>query len=346
MSTQWKAAGVVGGVLALALIAFFLLGSDDARDIPGLGAVLEPTTCPLTGEKPPNDAATDRPAVAVKIENAAVAYPLSGVEKADVVFEEAVEGGITRFMAVYHCTDAPKAGPVRSARLIDPAIMTPITRILAFSGANKPVLDALEKADVVMIQESAAGSAMQRVAREGITSEHTLYANSARIRRIGAKKFDDAPGDDPFLFGDVPEQAKRARTVTIEFSGATTVSYRWKGGRWARSQNGQPFVAESGRQVTVDNVLIEEHEVNLSKTIVDVAGNPSIEIADVTGSGRAVLFRDGVVIRGRWVRDSVEEPVRFETRTGEEMVLHPGTTWVELVPSGKGEVKGSFSYER
>jgi hypothetical protein len=83
-----------------------------------------------------------------------------------------------------------------------------------------------------------------------------------------------------------------------------------------------------------------------SKSIVDAAGNPSIEIADPTGSGRAVLFRDGRAIRGRWIRDSVEDAVRFETASGDPMVLKPGTTWVELVPSGKGDVKGSFSHEK
>jgi hypothetical protein len=103
---------------------------------------------------------------------------------------------------------------------------------------------------------------------------------------------------------------------------------------------------ESGQQIAVDNVLIEEHEVNYSKTIVDVAGNPSIEIADPTGSGRAVLFRDGRVVKGRWVRPSLDSPVRFETRSGETMRFKPGTTWVELLPSDKGEVKGSFSYEK
>jgi hypothetical protein len=344
MTTQWKAAGIVGAVLALALIAFFLLGNK-TEDLPGIGAVLDPKTCPLTGEEPAHVAALDRPAVAVKVENASIAYPLSGLEDADVVFEEAVEGGITRFMAVYHCTDTDRAGPVRSARLIDPAIMTPITRILAFSGANKPVLQALDKAGVVTIQESAAGSAMQRVARPGISSEHTLYADSAKIRKIGAKKFDEAPGD-PFAFGDLPDGGRKASKITITFSGATTVGYDWKGGRWRRAQAGAPFVAEGGGQVAVDNVLIEEHEVNFSPTIVDVAGNPSVEIADVTGSGRAMLFRDGRAIAGRWTRESVDEPVVFETRTGEEMVLHPGSTWVELVPSATGDVKGSFSFEK
>jgi hypothetical protein len=345
MTAQWRLAVIGGGVLALALAAFFLLGSRDSG-LPGLGRVLRAETCPLTGEEPRNEELLDRPAVAVKIENAAVAYPLSGLERADIVYEEAVEGGITRFMAVYHCGNTPKAGPVRSARLIDAAIMTPTTRLLAFSGANKPVLDALRRADIVMLQESDAGAAMSRIPRPGITSEHTLYANSAKLRKLGAKRFGDPPPGDSYSFGPLEGRSKRARRVTINFSGSTEVTYEHRDGQWLRSQNGEPFVVESGKQIAVDNVLLEEHEVNFSKSIFDVAGNPSIEIADPTGSGRALLFRDGRVIRGRWVRESIEGAVRFETRAGEVMILKPGTTWVELVPSAKGDVKGSFSYER
>jgi Protein of unknown function (DUF3048) N-terminal domain/Protein of unknown function (DUF3048) C-terminal domain len=345
MSVQVRAAAIGGAVLALALGAFFLLGSRESA-LPGIGGVLAPAKCPLTGEEPSDEALLDRPAVAVKIENAAVAYPLSGLEKADIVYEEAVEGGITRFMAIYHCRNASKAGPVRSARLIDPAIMTPTTRLLAFSGANQPVVNALREADIVMIQESDAGEAMSRVPRAGITAEHTLYANSAKLRKLGAKKFDRAPPGDSYDFGDLGDATRRAGSVTINFSGATEIGYEYSRGRWLRSQNGNAFKTESGDQIAVDNVLIEEHRVVFSKSIVDAAGNPSIEIADPTGSGRAMLFRDGRAIKGRWIRDSIEDAVRFETTSGDAMTLKPGTTWVELVPSAKGDVKGSFSYER
>jgi hypothetical protein len=345
MPAQWKAAAVAAGVLVAAVGAFFLLASRDAG-VPGLGRVLGAEPCPLTGVEPNNDKLLERPALAVKIENAAVAYPLSGLEKADVVFEEAVEGGITRFMAIYHCRNTAKAGPVRSARLIDPAIMTPTTRLLAFSGANRPVLEALRKARVITFQEGEAGAGMRRIAREGVTSEHTLYADTARLRALGAKRFDDPPPEEVFDFGDAAGGSKRARRVTINFSGATEVTYDYKDGRWRRSQNGARFVSSSGQRIEVDNVLVEVHDVVFSKTIVDVAGNPSIEIADPTGTGRAVLFRDGRAYPGRWVRPSLEEAVGFETRAGDAMTLKPGTTWVELVPSGKGDVKGSFSYAR
>ena len=347
MTRNQKIGAGAGGVLALAAGAFFLLGNKTG-DIPVVGGLIgdDPVTCPLSGEEPKNESLVERPAVAVKIENASVAYPLSGLEEAEVVYEELVEGGVTRFMAIYHCTDSDKAGPVRSARLVDPAIMSPFTKILVFSGANQPVLNALDEAGIVQIEENAGTTALERIPREGISSEHTLYAHTTGARKLGKKDFNEAPAEDLFEFGELEGKGKKASTITIDFSGATTITYEYSDGTWLRSQASSAFMAESGEQIAPNNVLIEEHDVNLSDTITDVAGNPSVEIGDPTGSGRAVLFRDGRAIVGTWNRESEDDPVSFETKAGDRMVFAPGTIWIELVPSDSGEVKGSFSFEK
>lgn len=344
MSKNQKIAAIGGGVLVLAAGAFFLLrGGVD--DLPIIGAD-DPVTCPLTGEEPKNEAIVERAAVGVKIENAAVARPLSGLEDADLVYEELVEGGETRFMAIFHCTDTKKGGPVRSARIVDPSLLQPITQILGFSGANQPVLDALNEAGVVALTETAAGAAMERVPRDGLTSEHTLYANSAKLRRAASKDFSDPPPEDMFKFGELEARGKKASTITLNFGGASTITYDYSGDAWSRSQDGVPFLSESGDQIAPTNVIVEEHIVNFSDTIFDAAGNPSIEIEDDTGSGHAVLFRNGRAIVGRWVRESKDAPVIFERKSGDQMVFASGSIWIELVPSDAGEVKGSFSYEK
>jgi hypothetical protein len=340
VSNRTKAVVVAVAVIAVAVGAFFLLGGRG-----GPLAILEPDTCPLNGAEPEGDIDVGRPAVAVKIENAPLAYPLSGLEDAEVVYEELVEGGVTRFMAIYHCTDSRKAGSVRSARIVDPALLLPYTKILAYSGSNKPVRDALEEADIVQLDETRAGNGLRRVPREGISSEHTLYANTQALRRKGSRDFGDAPADDIFDFGDRRGKGKRARSISIEFSGSTQITYEFRRGRYLRAQGGEPFMTERGGQLAVDNVVIEVHDVRLSKQIADVTGNPSVEIADETGSGPAVLFRDGRAFEGTWERDAVGDAVRFLTRSGKAMVFKPGTTWIHLVPSDQGEVKGSFTYD-
>ncbi|MEO8322700.1 MAG: DUF3048 domain-containing protein [Actinomycetota bacterium] len=344
MSNKQKAAAIGGGVLVLAVGAFFLLKGGGIDNLPIIGKD-DPITCPLTGLEPNDEAIVERPAVGLKIENAVVARPLSGLESADVVYEELVEGGETRFMAIFHCSDTKKGGPVRSARIVDPPLLSPFTKILGFSGANQPVLDALADADIVTLTETVAEDAMERVEREGISSEHTLYANSAKLRKAGADDYSEPPPSDMFKFGDLEGTPKKASTISLNFGGASTITYDYSDGSWNRSQDGVPFVSEAGGQISPVNVLVEEHIVNHSDTIVDSAGNPSVEIEDHTGSGTAVLFRNGRAITGTWTRESMDAPIRFETKSGELMVFAPGSVWIELVPSDVGEVKGAFSYE-
>ena len=323
-----------------------MLGGRDPGDIPLVGDVIDPppATCPLSGVEPRREAVLERPAVAVKVENSSIAYPLRGLQDAEIVYEELVEGGITRFLAMYHCTDAAEAGPIRSARSVDPAIMTPTTYILAFSGANDQVFAKLDETGIVQIEENAAGEAMQRI-DNGLSFEHTLYANTAAVRKLGRQTYGDPPPDDVYLFGDLEGDYKKASTITLEFSATTQVTYEYSGGQYLRLQGGTAFMDEDGSQIAVDNVLLEIHSVDYSG-ITDVAGTAGTEITDVTGSGKAVLFRDGRIIRGRWVRDALESPVTFETRDGERMVLAPGATWIHLLPNQKGEVKGDFSFAR
>ncbi|HEV2756311.1 MAG TPA: DUF3048 domain-containing protein [Actinomycetota bacterium] len=341
--TAKRAAIIGGGVLALAAGIFFLLLNKDAiDDVPGLGNLVGDATCPLTSHEPDRESRAERPAVAIKIENNPVAYPLSGLEDAEIVYEEPVEGGLTRFMAIYHCTDSGQAGPVRSARIVDPPIMSPYTSILGAAGGNDIVRAALDDAGIITIDEDRAGSAMTRVDRPGITSEHTLYADTAAIRKVGRQSFEDPPPDDIFEFGDLQGTGRRARSITLTFSVASVVSYDWTGERWARSDGDAPLVNDLGEQIEVDNVLIEEHTVEHSDRLSDSLGTPSPEIVDVTGSGRAFLFRDGRMFAGKWSRESVDEPVRFETRGGDAFVLKPGTTWIELLPDKAGDVKGTF----
>jgi hypothetical protein len=101
-------------------------------------------------------------------------------------------------------------------------------------------------------------------------------------------------------------------------------------------------MAESGGQIAVDNVIIEYHTINYSKQIIDTAGNPSVDIADPIGSGVAIVFRDGKMFKGKWVRKTLDDPVSYTTKSGEPLTLNPGVTWIELLPDQKGELKGSF----
>lgn len=295
--------------------------------------------CPLTGEHPPKGVALDRPAVAVKIENSPEARPQHGLEAADLVFEEIVEGGITRFMAIYHCGKAGDAGPVRSARFDDPKIARPFTRVLAYSGSNGLVDKELQKRNMILLNELNQRGAFYRVP-PGTILVHNLFVRTEILRNDKRVRKVDPPRADVFRFGDIQDGAKKAKRVRVNFNASVTIEYRWTGGAWKRDEDG-PFMTAAGHQIAVPNVLIQQVEVNSSRRLVDVAGNASPKL-DLKGTGKALLFRNGKVIKGTWKMTNGRP--HYRTRSGDAFVFAPGPIWVELVPSKKGQVKGSISF--
>lgn len=335
-------------LVALVLSALLVLagcdrGSDEVAPEPTpteVASTPEPDpTCPLTGKEPPRGVELDRPAVAVKIENSPQARPQHGLETADLVFEEIVEGGITRFMAIYHCGRANDVGPVRSARFDDPKIARPFTRVIAYSGSNGLVHKELNNRKMVMLNELNQSGAFFRVP-PGTILVHNLFARTEVLRNDSRVRKVEPPRDDVFVFGDVQEGSKKARRVRLNFNASITIEYKWQGGAWKRYENG-PFLANTGKQISVPNVLVQQVDVTNSRRLVDSAGNASPKL-DMTGKGKAFLFRDGKVIKGTWhMKDG--RPY-YRTLSGEDFVFAKGPIWVELVPSKKGDVKGAVAF--
>jgi hypothetical protein len=295
-----------------------------------------PTVCSLTGEEP--EVELPRPAVAVKIENSPQSRPQAGLGEADLVFEEIVEGGVTRFAAIYHCGSSKKVGPVRSARFDDPKIVGPFTGVLAYSGANGIVEKELKKNKIVTFTEQK--DAAKAFFREppGSTDVHSLRLNVEKLRAEVEGRAAGDPPSDVFTFGDLPASAKDAKKATMNFSSSNIVVYKWARGAWRRFQDGVPFKVTPGGQVAVPNVLIQEVKVKPSCCIVDTTGHKSPDIS-LQGTGKIWLLRDGKVIAGEWTVGDDGIP-KYTTADGEPMPFKVGPIWIELVPSPKGEIKG------
>ena len=126
----------------------------------------------------------------------------------------------------------------------------------------------------------------------------------------------------------------------MNFNASITIEYKWENRAWTRYEDG-PFMTNTGVQIAVPNVLIQQVEVNNSRRLVDSAGNASPKL-ELKGKGKALLFRDGKVIKGTWQMKNGRP--YYRNRSGEAFVFAPGPIWIELVPSQKGHVKGSFSF--
>ena len=322
------AAAVVG---VLAVLAFTGNAPGPLKSIVDVVAG-GPDPCPLTGKVRGDEGPPDRPVLAVKVENTRDAYPLAGLERADVIYEEPVEGGISRFAALFQCRDAGRVGPVRSARTTDPKILLQLSDqpILAFSGAHPKVTAALEDADLVQLTETSGNVAYER--DDARSAPHNLFVATRPLFRLATEAGVDVSAP-PALFPfdeDVPTPSKRRSSAAVAFSSSNVVEWAWDGDRWVRQLDGAPMLTEGGAEIAVDNVVIQEVVVTESD-ILDVAGFPSPEV-ELLGEGRAWVLRDGRLVVGRWRRESLGDVTVFETRAGEEIALAPGTTFVELMP--------------
>jgi hypothetical protein len=338
---------IVGGLTAVVAVVGVLAFTGHAGPAQSiLDPVIgqhDPPTCPLTGATLPGDQAPpDRPVLAVKVENSSEAYPLAGLDRADIVYEEVVEGGLTRFIALYNCSDTERVGPVRSARTTDPKILRQFSDhpLLAFSGAAPQVLHALDVAKITQLVEGDPADAFTRDDARPVP--HNLFAATRPLWVAGRTRAKDEPRPHPaFTYSsDVPTGGRKRTGVTIEFSNSAIAEWRWQQGRWVRFLDGSPMTLEDGKPITADNIVIQQVQVAESN-IHDVAGYPSPEVT-VTGTGKAWIMRDGVAIAGTWSRPGEGDVTTFTTKSGDVIDLKPGTTFVELAPQGMFDATITF----
>lgn len=302
------------------------------------GVPVPPTTAPkffpLTGLPVTDAALAGRPAITVKIENSAASRPQAGLDKADVVVEAVVEGGQTRFLAIFQSTDASQAGPVRSVRPSDPAIVSPFGGIVAYSGGIPRFVSAMKATGLVNVDEDSPGGALLR--RRDKVAPHNLYTSTpALYAKAGSAKA--PPQFASFLRPDVPYAPVGAVPVlglTLAIGSATTAGYDWDAvtKTWKRTTDGRAFVVEGGNQVAPTNVIVQFVPYEAVGE-VDTTGAPVSE-AKVIGTGSAVIFANGTMLAARWSKPSMTAMTAYTDAAGQPIQLPPGRTWVELPALG------------
>src|SRR6266508_3191509 len=104
------------------------------------------------------------PVVGVKVDNTSAARPQWGLNQADVVYVEQVEGGLTRLVAIYASHRPARTGPVRSVRRSDPELLAQYGPMaLAFSGGAANVVAAFRTSTLVDASPGAHPGAYARV---------------------------------------------------------------------------------------------------------------------------------------------------------------------------------------
>ena len=279
---------------------------------------------PLSGRDNPNGNA--RPALVVKIDNVPRARPQAGVNDADVVFVELVEGGSTRLAAVFHSENPGTIGPVRSMRTTDVKLLQMLrSPLFANSGGNQRTTEIVNASPLVNIgHATGAGGAYFR--NNSRPAPHNLFTSSNALRNAGGS----AGGSPVDLFQirrpgtALPNASQAASSATVRYD-STTVSYSWTGSGWARTQDGAAFRDTAGARVAPETVIVQFTRYGVSPAD---ANSPE---AIATGTGEAWIFTEGRLIRGTWSKPQARNVTVYRDANGAEIELLPGRVWICLL---------------
>ena len=290
------------------------------------------TPAPFTGL--PADGSTPSAVVGVKIENSANARPQSSLENADIVFVEMVEGGMTRFLAIYNSTYPQTVGPVRSLRPTDAGILGQWSgsATLFYSGGISTFESMVQNAGIPLVTEGATGFYREKSRK----MPHNLYVNLADGVSVLAAPDACPTGLFQYLDTQAGEVAPAGTPVSViraKYPSARS-GWQWNAGTglWERYDDGVANVsASSGAVLTATNVVVLTVET-FNRSERDPAGTPVPETV-LEGTGALSYFMNGQQFTGTWSKAGVNSPFEFFDANGAPVRLMPGNTWVELLPT-------------
>lgn len=270
--------------------------------------------------------------IAAKVDNHWDARPQVGLERTDMLFEELVEGGITRYMAVWQSDIPELLGPVRSIRPMDPDIASPFGGIICYSGGQQRFVRLMLDSPVYNAIHGQSDTRDTFYRAKGKPSPHDVIV---KAQEVLAQHTDIAPPLQQFAYSlDGPSSsAGRVGTPTAaiqyEFSSLYYGTWNWDaaGDRWMRVQQGDVDLDSNGNQLSATNVVI------LRVNVVNDGGVPKTELY---GEGEAWFSSGGATIHGSWSKGSASDPLRLNDDNGMTVRLAAGNTWFELIPPNGG----------
>ena len=271
--------------------------------------------------------------VAVKIDDTANGRPQHNIDKADLVYVEQVEGGLTRLIAVYN-TQLPTVESVRSVRANDPELLAQFGPIaFAASGGAPNPLSVMDQSTLKTSINDRGGPGFAR------TGDHSApYNLSANLALIASTLHAPRAKDIGLVCKAMGELALRgtpAGTSVHTVVGATDVQFNWNASlkKYVRYIDGSPQTAADGAPIATPNVIVQFCKVTPYPQDVDVVGNVA-QFTSTVGSGRAVIFRGGHRIEGTWSRSATNKGTHYLSRLGKPLTIASGGAWILLVATG------------
>jgi hypothetical protein len=274
---------------------------------------------------------SDGPVLAVKIDNTAKAHPQVGVDAADVVYVEEVEGGLTRLAAVYSTGYPSAVGPIRSARISDIDLLRQYGTVgLVYSGSQRAMAVPLRRSSLQLVSLDAGSRGFRRVADRPAPYNVVGDLRALRARAGSGVSTPTAPG---YRFGGAPAGGRTASAVSVRWPAARLrATWSAEERRWLVAMDGRASRTPDGRRLGPTTLVVQRVEVVPSR-FRDVNRNPTPDSKTV-GSGTALVLRDGRVYDARWSRRTAADPTTY-TIDGRPAVFAAGQVWVALVGTSR-----------
>lgn len=282
---------------------------------------------PLTGEVIPAETVLG-PSLAAKIDNHPNARPQIGLERSDLVFEEMVEGGLTRYVAVWQSDVPAEIGPIRSIRPMDPDIVSPLGGIIAYSGGQQRFVTAMRGTNVYNAIHGQADTADVMFRTPSKSAPHNVVVKAPELIAMHADI--PAPAQQFAFAADVSASTGAmigapTSAISLRFGAPSTPSWTYDPTtqRYLRAQAGAADLDSAGAQLSAANVVVLR---------VAVTNNGGVPETELLGSGEAWISSGGGTARAIWTKPTRTDPIRLVDDTGTVVRLAPGNSWIELVP--------------
>lgn len=283
---------------------------------------------------PVDEALANRHPLGVIIENHVDARPQSGLSEADIVYEAIAEGGITRFLALFSSQNAPKIGPIRSARTYFVDFAKEYNAYLAHVGGNYDALEKITAEGILDLDQFQNSAYYERDSQKALASEHTVYSSTDKLFELATKKnYTPANIFTPLKFKTEAVASARpaSQKVTIDFGSSqyqATFTYDPTNNVYQRSIGGSADLdKQTGQRIAPKNLILEEVTRTLTTTKINEKGY----IFNTSGTGTATIFQDGKMMKGTWKKNSSTDRTFYYDAAGNEISLNPGQTWIAIV---------------
>lgn len=293
---------------------------------------------PLTG-LPLKNGMPSNPVFVVKIENTGNGAPQYGLNRADMVFEELVEGGLTRLAALFYSDIPARVGHVRSMRGTDIGIAAPVNGQIVASGGAGGTYRKVESAGINVFSEDRGAPGFS-----SDTAKVRPYNRMINLQTLVKKAKNKEIEGNYFPWVTKPAKAtptpsdgattepapKKATKVDVGFSNSTHSRWALKGDKWERV-NGY---AASGQDFKADTLVILYARVG-DAGYTDPAGNPVPETI-FEGSGKALILHGDTATDATWSKKTIKQQITLADKDGKPIGIDPGHVWVNLVPQSGG----------